>query len=200
MINLLPSEVKQNFRFAKRNRLLLKWIVAFIVAIFGLAIITGAGIYSMNSSIHSYANKITADQTKLKSENITYYHRQVALISNNLNLMVKVLSKEILFSSLLTRLGTLTPANVALTNLTIAQNETAVDITAQAASYSSATQLQVNLSSPSNQIFQKADIVSITCQSGPLVKNSSYPCSVDIRAEFTKHNPFLFINSKGTLK
>ena len=109
--------------------------------------------------------------------------------------MVTVLSKEILFSKLLTQLGTITPPNVRLTDLTISQTESAIDITAQTANYESATQLQVNLTDPNNKIFSKADIVSITCSSGATVQDTAHPCTATIRAQFTENNPFLFINA-----
>lgn len=197
MINLLPPDLKQDYRYARRNRHLLYWVFAFVVAIAGVAIITGSGLIIMNNSIDSYRTRIAGAQAQLTSQNITATENQVTTISNNLKLMVEVLSKEILFSKLLTQLGSITPSNVELTNLSISQAQTAVEITAQTTSYNAATQLQVNLASPSNQIFSKADIVSITCTSGAQAINPAYPCAVDIRAQFTSNNPFLFINASG---
>lgn len=195
MINLLPPELKEGYHYARRNRRLLKWTIAFGAAIVGVAFITGIGLFSMNNSIDTYKTRITTTQNQLTSENSAAIQRQVVGISNNLKLMVKVLSKEILFSKLLAQLGTITPSNVELTNLSIEQNQSAVEITAQTADYNAATQLQINLADPGNQIFTKADIVSITCATGQGVTNAGYPCTADIRAQFTKTNPFLFINA-----
>lgn len=198
MINLLPPELKQGYKYARFNRHLMHWIVAFVIAIAGLAVITVSGMLFMQNSIDSYKTKIATEQSQLASQNLTGVEAQVATISNNLKLMVKVLSKEILFSKLLTRLGTITPSNVELTSLSISQSESAIDITAQSTDYNAATQLQANLTSPTNQIFSKADLVSVTCTSGALqIANPKYPCTVNIRAEFTNNNPFLFINASG---
>jgi len=128
---------------------------------------------------------------------VNSYKAQVASISNNLNLMVNVLSKEILFSDLLNRLGSITPSNVILTNLSIEQNQSAIDITAESTNYNAATQLQINLQDPNNQVFSKADIISISCINPKQATNSNYPCTSNIRALFTTNNPFLFIN-QGT--
>lgn len=197
MINLLPPDLKQDYRYARYNRRLMRWIVAFVLAIVGAAVITGAGLYIMNSSIDDYKSRIATAQQQLTADNITGVQAQVSTISNNLKLMVKVLSKEILFSKLLTQLGALTPSNVELTGLTISQAQTAVEVTAQTANYNAATQLLANLSSPNNQIFSKADLVSITCTSSTQATNPNYPCTADIRAQFTNNNPFLFINANG---
>lgn len=195
MINLLPPELKADYRYARYNHRLVHWLFAFLLAIVGVAIITGSGLFIMNDSIDSYKTRIASAQSQLASQNITGVQKQVTDISNNLKLMVKVLSKEILFSKLLTRLGQVTPPGVILTNLSISQTESAIDITAQTANYNAATQLQVNLADPSNQIFSKADIESITCGGGTQV-NSTYPCTATIRAQFTGNNPFLFINAQ----
>jgi len=119
MINLLPPDLKQDYRYARYNRRLMHWIVAFAIAIIGAAVITGAGMYIMNNSIDDYKSRIATAQQQLAADNLTATQAQVSTISNNLKLMVKVLSKEILFSKLLNQLGALTPSNAELTGLTI---------------------------------------------------------------------------------
>ena len=195
MINLLPPDLKDNYRYARKNRRLLTWAVAFVAAIVGIVFITSIGLYSMNNSIDAYKTRVNTAQDQLTSDNSTATVQQVASISNNLKLMVDVLSKEVLFSKLLAQLGSITPPNVILTNLSIEQDQGAIEITAQTADYNAATQLQINLADPSNQIFTKADIESISCATGAAVTNPAYPCTAAIRAEFTNTNPFLFINS-----
>jgi Tfp pilus assembly protein PilN len=197
MINLLPPQIKQNYSFARQNRVLTRWILAVLVAILGLVIISGSELLSMSHKIDSYNTKVSSTQLQLENENSSKVVSQVTSIDDNLNLMVHVLSKEILFSKLLDRLGNITPPNVILTNLSIAQDQSAIDITAQSTNYDAATQLQVNLADPDNQIFSKADIISITCATGNQVANPSYPCTDTIRAMFLSNNPFLFINSNG---
>ncbi|HEV2403376.1 MAG TPA: PilN domain-containing protein [Candidatus Saccharimonadales bacterium] len=195
MINLLPPQLKSDYRYARYNHRLFHWIIAFILATAGVVLMAIGGLIAMNNSIDRYNAQLASTQAHLTSQSFADTEKQVAAISNNLKLMVQVLSKEILFSKLLNRLGTITPANVILTNLSISQNQSAIDITAQTTGYNAATQLQVNLADPSNQIFSKADIVSISCATGSTIANPAYPCTATIRAQFTSSNPFLFINS-----
>ncbi|MGH7237726.1 MAG: PilN domain-containing protein [Candidatus Saccharimonadales bacterium] len=202
MINLLPPDLKQAYRYARINRGLSHWLLAFAAAIAGVAAITAVGLVMMNHSIHANQAQITQAKARLASQNSTGIQSQVADISSNLKLMVKVLSKEILFSKLLAQLGNITPPNVILTNLSISQTDSAIDITAQTGSYNAATQLQVNLADPANQIFSKADIVNVSCASNAsqTPANSKYPCTATLRALFTQNNPFLFINNVAPSK
>lgn len=199
MINLLPLKMKQNYRYARRNRRLMYWIVAVLVAIIGVAAITTAGILMMNRSIDQNKADIATIEARLTNQDVTGTQKEIGEISNNLKLMVTVLSKEVLFSKLLVQLGNIIPPNVVLTNLSISQTEGAIDITARAADYNAAAQLQANLADPSNKIFSKADIVNITCSSTPGSNNnkatSAYPCTVTLKALFSSDNPFLFINT-----
>lgn len=195
MINLLPPELKQEYRYARRNRRLIHWAAAFAVAIVGLGVITGTGMVIMSHSASTYKAQIVTTEAELASQNITGVQKQVTEISNNLKLMVTVLSKEILFSKLLARLGSITPSNTILTDLSISQTESAIDITARTSDYNAATQLQANLADPNNQIFAKADIVTISCTAQAGDALAAYPCTATIRALFTDNNPFLFINS-----
>jgi Tfp pilus assembly protein PilN len=195
VINLLPPAQKEHYRYARLNHLLAYWLMAGALAIFGVVVITAGGFLSISGSINAYQTRIATVQSQLASDNLTGTERQITTISNNLKLLVNVLSKEILFSKLLARLGSLTPNNAILTNLSISQNQSAIDITAQTSNYTAATQLQINLADPTNQIFSHADLVSIACATGARATNPTYPCTAILRAQFTANNPFLFINS-----
>ena len=203
MINLLPTETKEAYRYARRNRVLVHWITVGVFCLVGGMLLTAGGYLYLNQSIDNLNQQISSSNKQLQSENLGSVQGQITDISNNLKLAVQVLSKEILFSKLLERLAAVTPSNAILTNLSITQAEGGVEITAQTTNYSAASQLQVNLADPSNQIFSQADIESISCNtsggggsnsgSGSLLAN--YPCMVDIRALFATNNPFLFINT-----
>lgn len=195
MINLLPPDIKENYRYAHRNRVLMRWVTAASFCFLGALLLVGGGYLYLRQSISTTTKQIAASQQELEAQNLTKVQKEVTNISNNLKLVVQVLSKEILFSQLLQHLGAVTPSNAVLTNLNITQTQGGVEIVAKTTNYNAATQLQLNLSDPKNQIFSKADIISITCDA---TSTDAYPCTVDIRALFATNNPFLFINSKGS--
>lgn len=198
MINLLPPEVKENFFYARRNAVLARWVLGIGTGLAGVVVVVAVGMLFLRHTITDYTINNNSAATLLKSQNVSQTQGQVQDISNNLKLMVKVLSREVLFSKLLTKIGSVLPKGSVLTSLNIAQTTGGIDIEAAATDYQTGSQVQVNLADPNNQIFSKADLVSIQCQAagtGGAAFSSAYPCKVQIRAQFATNNPFLFINN-----
>lgn len=196
MINLLPPDVKDGYKYARRNVVLRRWVVIFLIALIGLGGLSTYGVLSIHQSTVNYSKKIGDTESAFQKESYTNTQKQVQDMSNNFKLVLKVLGQEVLFSQLLQRIGATIPSNANLTGLTIAQVQGGIDISANATDYATATQVQVNLADPDNKIFSKADIVNIACNASS--QDERYPCTVNIRALFSPNNPFLFINSKAT--
>jgi len=199
MINLLPPDVKQNLVYGRRNTQLLHWAVIFVMSIAGVWVIVMGGLFYMQQSINDYTVQRTKNQADLSAQHLDTTQAQVKEISSSLKLGVQVLSREVLFSSLIKQIGAVIPPNASLTNLSITQTQGGMDLTAATTDYNTATQVEVNLQDPANKIFSKADLLSITC-AGVNSTNPRYPCTVTIRAQFAKSNPFLFINTGSTAK
>ncbi|HJQ09367.1 MAG TPA: hypothetical protein VJ836_07875 [Candidatus Saccharimonadales bacterium] len=200
MINLLPPELKREYHYARRNTLVLRWIILFGFGLAGLVIISIAGMIYLQQAAGAYVAQAVITEKSLQQQKQDEVEKQAQDISSSLKLAVQVLSQEVLFSKLLRQLAIITPNNASLSTLVItSQLQGGVDITAKTADYNAATQLQVNLTDPSNRIFAKADIISINCVATPSGQSSQprYPCTVTIRALFAQDNPFLFINNKA---
>jgi Tfp pilus assembly protein PilN len=196
VINLLPPTIKQDYVYAARNTMLLRWSFAFAGALVGLALIATYGLVTLQNSTTNYQAQVATAQQQLTAQNLGGTEKQVKELSSDFKLVVDVLSKEVLFSKLLRQIATVIPSNAVLTGLNINQTSGGIDLTAAAKDYNTATQLQLNLQDPTNKIFSKADIISIACTTTAV--NNNYPCNVQIRALFSNNNPYLFINSKGT--
>jgi Tfp pilus assembly protein PilN len=196
MINLIPTDLKTSYIYAKRNVILKKWVTLFVFALIGLAVLGTFGMVTIQQSSVRYEKDIASTKETFKKEKFAETQKEVKDISDNFKLVVKVLGQEVLFSQLLKQIASIIPANANLTGLNISQTTGGIDISASAIDYRTATQVQVNLADPANKIFNKADIVSITCNSNNDTK-SVYPCTVNIRALFASENPFLFINIKA---
>lgn len=199
MINLLPPQTKQNYRFAQRNVHLVRWAAGMSVSLIILAIIGGYGWLTLRQQIMAseQANKQT--QATLEKNNLEQVNKKVTEISSSLKLAENVLSQQIIFSELLKQLAKALPNGSNLKALTIADvsGGSSLDVTVEATDYQTATQVQVNLADPDNQIFASADIQSITCDavsdtSG--TERSAYPCTVTLKTQFADDNPYLFIN------
>lgn len=197
MINLLPPETKRAYHYALINQSLLKWATALVVGLLGLGTIGTYGWISLHRAINTTDRQVTSLQQSLVAKHMASSEANVQAIANDFNLVVKVLSQEVLFSKLLSQMASAMPqgANLTRLNITTTAGGSGLDITAEASNYTTATQVQVNLSDPSNGIFSKADLVNIDC--GPnSTPDKNYPCSVSLRAQFAKNNQFLFINQK----
>ena len=195
MINLLPPDVKNNYRYARRNVGLRRWVIICLVALVGLGGLATYGLLTFQQSTAHYKSQVAASEQLFQKEKFSETQTQVQNISNNFKLVVKVLGQEVLFSKLIKQIASTIPANANLTGLNISQTQGAIDISAITTDYNTATQVQVNLADPANKIFSKADIVNVTC--GTNVADARYPCTVTIRALFSSDNPFLFINNKA---
>ena len=196
MINLLPPDVKQSYRYARRNVQLRRWVITCLIALIGLGVLTTYGLLILHQSVRNNSHQISQTEALFQKEDFSGTQKQIQDISNSFKLVVQVLGKEILFSQLIKQIGASMPDNAYLTGLDINQVQGGLDITANTTDYKTATQVQVNLSDPTNKIFNKADIENITCQSNN-APDPTHPCTITLRALFAGNNPFLFINSKA---
>lgn len=194
MINLLPPETKQAYRYGLANVILVRWLLAAFVGLIGVGLIGTYGWMNLHRSTVNYEGQVAALQASLKQQHQVTVDKQVQDISNSFQLVVKVLSKEVLFSKVLTSMAQTMPTGTYLTGLSIGNVQGALDVSAAATSYQAATQVQVNLADPRNQLFAKADIVNIAYHKDS--QDKSHPYTVNIRALFAQNNPFLFINQQ----
>ncbi len=196
MINLLPPETKKSYRFARRNVTLRRWLIALLVVLIGLGGLATYGLLTFHQSNDNYSKQAISLEAQLQKDKLSQTKQQVEDISNSLKLAVKVLGNEVLFSKLIQQIGAVMPSGSVLTGLTIDQVGGGLDLEANTTNYTTATQVQVNLADPTNKIFSKVDINSITCNSNQ--GTVGYPCTVGVRALFNANNPFLFINQGKT--
>ena len=200
MINLLPPEVKQEYTYARRSQKLRKWITAAMIGLVGVLLIIGFGFIAINKESQRYNTQISQSKQQLETKKLKDTKQQVEDMSTSLKLVVQVLSKQILFSELLQQIGNSMPRGSILTGLGINQVEGGIDLQARATNYQTATQVQINLSDPNNKIFDQADIIRVTCAEASTEDEeselgSTYPCTINLRAQFSKDNSFLLINN-----
>lgn len=199
MINLLPPDIKETFYYARRNLMLLRWVVAFFIGIAGIGGVVFAGLLSINQYTKTYASDVQNKKNDLVQQKMAETQKRTEDISNSTKLALQVLSRQVLFSELLRQIGAAIPAGASLQSLSLDKLEGGIDLQIVAVNYETATQVQVNLEDPDNKIFEKADILNIAC-STPESSNQAperYPCQVTVRALFSKDSRFLFTNSSG---
>jgi len=191
MINLLPPDVKKSIEFARYNTVLVRWLMALIAAIAGVFIIILIGQMYLTRTTDNITQSTEVVMKSLEEQNLEETQQEVQNISNSLNLVVQVLSRQVQFSDLIRQVGSIIPEGAVLTGLTINQTNGGIDLLADATDYNTATQVQVNLEDPENQIFETADIINIRCEQA---SDNAYPCQITIRALFGENSQFLLIS------
>jgi hypothetical protein len=198
MINLLPPEAKEEITYARRNTVLARWSFVLLGGLISLIVVVFVGQLYIQQSIQSYQAQVAHGQQQLKVQGMEQTQKRLSDISASLKLVVQVLGQQVLFSKLVQQVGTVMPNGTVLTDLNISQVGGGIDLKAATLNQATGTQVQLNLQDPSNKIFDKVDIVNISC--GSTLYGDKYPCTVQLRAAFTKCNPFLFINTTAGCK
>jgi hypothetical protein len=200
MINLLPPAEKEAIMFARYNTQLRRWIVGACVGLAGVAVVVLGGQMYLRQTTDSYESAIATSKQDLARQQQTETLKQVKDIQNSLKLVVSVLSREVLFSKLLQQVGLIMPKGTVLENLSLStesETETAFDLTASAVDYQSASQVQINLQDPANKLFEKTDLLNITCAPPNSDEPNPYPCKASLRVLPAKNNPFLLLSKEG---
>lgn len=192
MINLLPDGAKQEIGFARHNNVLKNWILACLLALLGVVLIIAAGHLAIHQSTQVWQKQVDTTHAELGAQKLDETQRKITDISDSIKLVLQVLSREILFSKLISQIGNTIPDGSALQGLTINTSQSGIDLTAVATDYQTATQVHINLSDPNNKIFEKADILTINCVSS---SEEKYPCTISIRALFADKNEFQYVTN-----
>lgn len=193
MINLLPPATKETIGYARRNTQLLRACFVILLIIACIVTLFGAGQWYLASSTAKYEDQVAQLKTSLEEQDIEGTKQRIQDLSGSVKLVLQVLSQEILFSKLLRQAGSVMPNGAALNSLEISDDLKGIDISAGVENYQVGTQVQINLSDPNNKLFEKVDLISVTCNgSAP----AGYPCTAKLRALFGDNSPYLFINNE----
>lgn len=198
MINLLPSDLKTSLAFAHHNTKLVKVIIGLAIGIAGLMIVVAGSWLYLQQETNLYKDSVNKAEKSLEEQHEKETLARVQDISNSLKLSVNVLSQEILFSKLLKQVGAVMPPNTVLQDLKLSSElDGAIDLQAGARDYNSATQIQVNLDQHPNSVFEKADLVKVTCTTPDNAEaDAAYPCKAQLTAVFSKDNDFTLLKTK----
>ena len=189
MINLMPAEAKSAVMYARMNLRLLHWTLGCLLIIVAMVATVILGGFYIDSAKNNLGSSIEQTKTTIATQKLDKVQAQAESLSGGLKLIIQVLSKEVLFSKLLQQIGGLMPAGATLGDISLSNTVTgAIDLTANAIDYQSATQVQLNLQDPKNNLFDKVDTTSVACvdanQLSTSTTASKYKCQILVRALF----------------
>jgi len=202
MINLLPPAVKENILYGRRNRLLFRWIVAMLVVLIGVSAMIVLGQIYINKNIKSLQSVEKITKERMARQNVEVTQKELQTLSNNFTVVTRLLSRQILISKILTKIGNIMPNDAYLNDINLSADSTFLDLNVLAKSREAATQAFINISDPKNGLFDKSDLVSVnhnavSATGGNISSSTStgYPYSATIRVTFKTDSSFYFLSS-----
>lgn len=192
MINLMPGEIKEQRSYGRKNVKLLKWTTQAVVlfSILLMAIILGLNVIYRAQKTSS--NEKERLEKKYVNEKYDEIKKSYDEFSGNLTTVTQILSKQVLYSSLLQKIGSVIPPGATLNSISLAGTDNALDLNFSIANETLAPIIQVNLQDEKNKLFEKADIIQVSCQQE---QNNTEKCSTQLKAQYRKDATFLFINT-----
>ena len=198
MINLLPGGIKEEITFGRRNRLLLRWLFVVFMVIATVAAMTVFGQFYINRNIHSLQAVAKVTQERIANQNLASTQKDIQSLSNNFATVTQLLGRQLMFSKLFVKIGSIIPNGAILSGITLSTSSSAIDLNVIAVNREAATQAFVNISDPKNGLFDKADLISVNCTTGSAnttASASKYPCTAMIKVIIKNDSSFYFLNS-----
>ncbi len=148
MINLLPAGVKAETGYAKRNRILLRYVWLLVALIAVLVVMFGGTQVYLNQQRSQYNQAIAAKKQQLDS--YKQLEKQAKVANDKLKTFKSLVASQSRFSTLLQDLAAHTPKGVFINSISFTSaTNLAVQISATANSYNSAASLRDALVSSS---------------------------------------------------
>lgn len=195
MINLLPPQIKQEITYGRRNSILLRWVIAVTLVIAGIGVMSIFGLFYINQNVRAQQKVAKIAQQRIESQNLEVSKNELMDLSDKVKTIVQILNKQLLFSKMLTTIGGILPNGAVLSDINLSTSDAGIDLSISAIDRAAATQAFVNINDPKNNFFDKADLVSIVCESA---SGKKYPCTAQVRGTLKNNSSFYFLNSVTT--
>ena len=199
MINLMPDDMRQEINYARRNYLLLKWMSAIFVVIVFVGLMTIFGQYYIKGNTQNLQKTAEITEARINSHNLSSTRTSIQNLSNNFVTITQLLKKQLLFSKMFVKIGSIIPQGAILRGITLSPTTSAaIDLNVIAVNREAATLAFVNISDPQNGLFDKADLLSVSCNditAQTEALSAKYPCSSIIKVVIKTDSSFYFLNS-----
>ncbi|HWZ66160.1 MAG TPA: hypothetical protein VNX65_05230 [Patescibacteria group bacterium] len=186
MINLIAPETKRQLRAARINAILVNYCLMMLVTAGLLASIYGTG-FLITSQERSKANILLKQGEQASA---SYASTKIAAnnFKNDLKQAQTILTNQISMYDLLTRIASMVPSEVILSNLSLGTTSfnTPLSISAKAKTYDKGIKLKNNLAA--SNLFSSVSITNITTnvidpKQDPI--GAAYPVIVNLSAQFS---------------
>lgn len=198
MINLLPTDLKEEINFGRKNRVLLHWITAIVSVIALVGIMTIFGLININNNTKSLEAAAKITQDRISAQNLDEVQKDIRELSNNFTTITQLLKRQLIFSKLFVKIGSIIPNGAILSGISLSTSVSSLDLNIIAVDRNSATQSFVNISDPENGLFDKADLLNVSCvqvTANTPETATKYPCNSTIKVTMKTDSSYYFLNS-----
>lgn len=191
MINLLPSDVKRDIGYARKNKVLWTWIVILWLFLVAVIAIVAFGTFFISQRANNLNRLVEISEQRVKDQNLTDYQKKAEVFSNDLNTAVKLLENQLLFSKIIRTIGSVLPPGVTLGTLDYSVEDEILTLNVEARDQRAITTAFENISNGqqiSNNLFTKADLLKVDCNS------DEQKCTGSIVVLLNKNSEFYLLN------
>jgi hypothetical protein len=122
MINLLPPDQKEQIRYAKLNRLALRYVWVSVVVTAVLGVIFGGGFYLLEQQLREVTKDVNDKQATIAALNKTFTPKAKDA-SDQLSAIKYVQGNQTKFSAVISDIAKVIPSGVSLDALTLTGND-----------------------------------------------------------------------------
>lgn len=137
----------------------------------------------------TYINKtIESTNARIESQKLVEGQKEAETFASNLKTVNRLLEDQLLFSKIITSLGSVLPGGVTVLNIDFEDSDKALKLQLQGKDEQAVTQGFINLSSTENTLFTKADLENVDC-------SQEDTCVATVTVLLNKDSDFYFLNS-----
>lgn len=194
MINLLPSSIKQERKYARHNRKLVMWLSISALGIAALFIISAGGFVLLQQAISNAEENNTALTETLAAQQVDSQIAEFKDFSDDLSTVTSILDQQYLFSNLVQRIGGTLPPQSVLSGISLTGEDLTLTLAFDAIDTTTANQILANLNDKQNGLFEQADTLSISCRAPDPTVANDLPCATSLKVLFFEDSDFVLLN------
>lgn len=175
MINLLPTDLKEERKFGRFNQLIIKLLIGIALISIFATIVMLSGL-QLTKADQKFLEDSIAIKTTAYSE-VKPFEEQSNKLKTKISNIEKLFEREVMFSKLLVDIASSIPVGAQLTDLSLTGTSTEpLQITANVNNQELAGVLRKNL--VDSGIFESADIQSVILEAGSDTEEEHYAVSL----------------------
>lgn len=179
MINLLPPDAKSEIRAGRVNRLLVRYMLLFVLLMIVLFVAIGFAYYSLSTTKSQADERVATSLDGAKQLNAK--QKEVTQFTSDLAIAKQILNKQTNYSMIILRVASVIPSGVIIDQLTLDSTTFGKPMTITAHAKNDAAALALKTAMSNSPYFQSPHFSTISAAANP-----SYPITITMDVTFTQ--------------